>query len=43
MSKHNILFKLREKENTLTVEYKKMENASEAGFCALKLPFDANE
>ncbi len=37
-----IPFKLREKENNLIIEYNKMENAIESGFCALKLPFDVN-
>lgn len=41
--KYMIPFKLREKENNLIVEYNKMKNPTESGFCALKLPFDVNE
>lgn len=40
--RYTIPFNLRDKENNLIVEYNEMPNASESGFCALKLPFDVN-
>lgn len=41
--KYVIPFSLRNKENKIIVEYKKMENAKESGFEVLNLPFDTNQ
>lgn len=40
---YRIPFQLRNKENAVIVHYSKMENAWEAGFQVLKVPFDAEQ
>lgn len=41
--KYSIPFQLRNKENNLIVEYSEMKNQEEAGFGALRVPFDENQ
>ena len=40
---YTIPFTLRNKENTLAIDYREIPGAAESGFSALKLPFDVNE
>lgn len=41
--KYLIPFELRNKENSIVIEYNKMKNAKESGFEALNVPFDVNQ
>ena len=41
--KYSIPFRMRNKENTLIVEYKEMQSPEESGFWALNVPFDVNK